>query len=176
MGNSKHRKNHKQKLANRKQQIQEAHNKVKKADKERQEFYRYHMLLAQQEHVISTIMKGRPEMAKKINTKDTEGNDTYQLVVDTDNMEEREGVLYFKATDNPLMAGLAQLEDYTTYNTEYVNAILERIAYKQKMSQQFVTKEADISELVGPVDEPIELVEDDSFISDAIIIEETKSE
>ena len=171
MPKSRQRKNHKQKLAARNQKIKQQKNAARKVQMQMMQMYREQMIIAQREQIIENIINGRPEVAKKVDIKDEEGNDTWTLQVDLDNMEEKEGTLYFKESGNPLMAGLAQLEEYPIYNLEYVNGLLDRIAYKQKMSSQF-TGEAVTDADLG-IDNEFELVEDEDFVSDAEVIEET---
>lgn len=177
MPKSKNRKNHKKKVAQRNLKLTQRKQAADKVQQKMMQMYQEQMLASQREQIIESIFNGRPEIAKKVDIKDKEGNDTWTYQVDLDNMEEKEGTLYFKESDNPLLAGLAQLEEYPIYNLEYVNMLLDRIAWKQKQSEQFKGSEVTNDDLgKNGSDSEFELVEDDSFISDAEIIDETSTD
>ena len=129
--------------------------------------------IAKRESVIETIYRNRPEIAKE--------NEEGKLVYNDTILEYKEdGVLYWKENNNPLLAGLEALEDYTMYTEELVNQFLQNIQHRDIMKQKEIDDSGMTAEVIEDLDaelgEDFTLEIDEDFAEDVEIIEETKDE
>ena len=167
MGNSKHRKNHKQKVLSFKVKRVENINKTKKLQKKFLDEYMDQKELARKESIIETIYKNRPEFVVE---KDN------ALFLNKDAVETLNGILVWKKDQNPVLAGLEPLENYPLYTEEIVNDVLSTMIQKAQLrllAQQQNIKEnlSDVVNVGGYSEPELMLVEDPSFSTDSNTIE-----
>lgn len=171
MAKSKHRKNHKQKVQQRKVRIEGERKKTMKFQQRMFEQFQLQQEIAKREKIVETIYRNRPEIAKE--------NDEGLLVYNDEILEYKEdGVLYWKENNNPLLAGLEALENYTMYTEELVNQFLQNVQHRDKLKQQEIDDSGMSTEMVEDLEAELggnsdfELELDDNFIQDAVVVVE----
>lgn len=104
--------------------------------------------------IIESINNARPELSTRIDNK---------LQLDMNNIELKEdGILYWKADNNPVVSGMDAFENYSNYSLEFVNEILNFLG--EKMDER--SSDIDL--------EGFELIEND--VEEADIIESSSTE
>lgn len=144
MPKSRNRKNHKKKVQQRNKKIENQRKKYFEFQQRMVEQFQLQQEIAKRERVIETIYRNKPEIAKE----DAEGN----LVYNDDVLEYKEdGILYWKENNNPILAGLEALENYTIYTEELVNQFLQNIQYRDQLKQKEIDESGMEVELVDDI-------------------------
>jgi hypothetical protein len=98
--------------------------------------------------IVEGILNARPEFATEVDGKLIMNEDAIYL-------NEDDKVLYWKADNNPIVAGLELYENYSKFSKEFVNEVLEFIStHKNKQNSQ-TTTDVNLDDF--------DLVEDETF-------------
>lgn len=123
MGNTRHRKGHKNKVNAFKQKAIETKNKTKKLQDMFIQNYMNQQENARKEFMIETIYMNKNELVKEV-------DGIWQL--NDEAVETSNDILVWKVDGNPLLAGLEQLDAYPQYTAELLNSLLPQIQDRLK--------------------------------------------
>jgi citrate lyase synthetase len=121
---SKHRKNHKQKVAAFKQRQVQKKNQIEKLQNLFQEQVAAYHQANKRALVIESLLTTKPEMFLET----TDG-----FTVNTDTVDEVEGILIWKADNTPVMSSYVAQEEVSVYTMNYVNQMLTKLQENAQM-------------------------------------------
>jgi hypothetical protein len=148
---SKHRKNHKQKVAAFKQKQLQKKNQIAKLQTLFQQQVAAYHVANKRALIIESLMSTKPEMFM-------ETEEAY--VVNTDNIEEVNGVLVWKADNKPVMEGIVSQEEITVYTIDYINQMIVKLQENAQMRlMEKANRAYDEAVLMGEIQPPVKEAE-----------------
>ncbi len=146
------KKEQKKRAARFKQKQLEQTNRTRKAYNSYLDMINKEQEIVRKAQLIERLYLSRPEIAVEKtltrivnNTDGVEEQEEYNTyVLNESEITEKDGILYWVSDNNPVMSGLDALENYTTYNTEFFNMVLD-VIYKEKQKNNIQLTEPDMS-------------------------------